>query len=108
MIKFGRQIAPFYLVIFLLTASVGVCFAGDAFTKLGRGVANTLTGWVELPKTIYNTAKEENVLSGMTLGLAKGAGLSIVRTGAGIFEVATFPFPLPENYKAILEPEYVF
>ena len=96
------------LVLFFVFCSVSVCFAGDAFTKLGRGVANTLTGWIELPKTIYNTSKDENALSGMTLGLAKGAGLSIVRTGAGIFEVATFPFPLPENYKPILEPEYVF
>ena len=34
--------------------------------------------------------------------------MSIVRTGAGIYEIATFPFPLPENYKPILEPEYVF
>jgi putative exosortase-associated protein (TIGR04073 family) len=102
------KIAAAILIAVLFLTPATVCFAGDAFTKLGRGVANTLTGWIELPKTIYNTSKDENAFSGMTLGLAKGAGLSIVRTGAGIFEVATFPFPLPENYKAILEPEYVF
>ena len=90
-----------------LTASA-VCFAQDPFTKLGRGVANTLTGWVELPKNIYSTSVEDNALAGATLGLAKGAGMTIVRTGAGIYEIATFPFPLPENYKPILEPEYVF
>ena len=106
--KLIRPVASVSMGIWLLFAFSVLCFAGDAFTKLGRGVANTLTGWVELPKTIYNTSKEENALAGMTLGLAKGAGLSIVRTGAGIFEVATFPFPLPENYKPILEPEYVF
>ena len=96
------------LVLLAVFTSGAVCFAGDAFTKLGRGVANTLTGWIELPKTVYSTSKEENAFAGMTLGLAKGAGLSIVRTGAGIFEVATFPFPLPEDYKPILDPEYVF
>ena len=86
-----------------------VCYANDAFTKLGRGVANTLTGWVELPKNIYDTSvQENNAFAGMTLGLAKGAGMTIVRTGAGIYEIATFPFPLPEDYKPILEPEYVF
>ncbi len=84
------------------------CYAQDAFTKLGRGVANTLTGWVELPKNIYSTSVEDNAFAGVTLGLAKGAGMTIVRTGAGIFELATFPFPLPEDYKPILEPEYVF
>ena len=103
-----RRVSFIATVLAVFFACTAVCFAGDAFTKLGRGVANTLTGWVELPKTVYHTSKEENIFSGMTLGLAKGAGLSIVRTGAGIFEVATFPFPLPENYKPILEPEYVF
>lgn len=92
----------------LMLATATVCFANDPFTKLGRGVANTLTGWVELPKNIHQTSVEDNVLSGITLGLAKGVGMTIVRTGAGIYEVATFPFPLPQDYRPILEPEYVF
>ena len=104
--KFGWRVAVPVVALLVMTASV--CFAQDAFTKLGRGVANTLTGWVELPKNIYNTSVEDNAFAGMTLGLAKGAGMTLVRTGAGIFEIATFPFPLPENYKPILEPEYVF
>lgn len=99
--------SAFAIAAVLLSASA-VCFAQDPFTKLGRGVANTLTGWVELPKNIYETSLEDNALAGVTLGLAKGAGMTLVRTGAGIYEVATFPFPLPENYKPILEPEYVF
>ncbi len=95
-------------VIVLMLAVTTVCFAQDPFTKLGRGVANTLTGWVELPKNIYNTSVEENAFAGITLGLAKGVGMTIVRTGAGIYEIATFPFPIPESYKPILDPEYVF
>ncbi len=89
-------------------SAVTVCYAQDPFTKLGRGVANTLTGWVEVPKNIYSTSVEENAFAGMTLGLAKGAGMGIVRTSAGIYEIATFPFPLPGDYRPILEPEYVF
>ena len=96
------------IVVVLVLTVATVCFAQDPFTKLGRGVANTLTGWVELPKNIYKTSVEDNALAGLTLGLARGAGMTIVRTGAGIYEIATFPFPLPENYKPILEPEYVF
>ena len=84
------------------------CFANNAFTKLGRGVANSLTGWAELPKNIYNASVQDNTFSGLTLGLAKGAGMTLVRTGAGFFEVVTFPFSLPEEYKPVLEPEYVF
>lgn len=92
----------------LIMALSPACYAQDAFTKLGRGVANTLTGWVELPKNVYNTSVEDNAMAGVTLGLAKGIGMGLVRTGAGIYEIATFPFPLPENYRPILEPEYVF
>lgn len=95
-------------VFILMMLMTSTCFAQDAFTKLGRGVANTFTGWVELPKNIYDTSVEENAFAGMTLGLAKGAGMTLVRTGSGIFELVTFPFPLPEEYKPILEPEYIF
>ncbi len=104
--NFNTLIAGIALGGLLLTPSV--CYAQDPFTKLGRGVANALTGWVELPKNVYDTSVEDNAFSGMTLGLAKGAGMTLVRTGAGIYEMATFPFALPENYKTILEPEYVF
>ncbi len=103
-----RRVMTVFAVLVLALSSATICFASDPFTKLGRGVANTLTGWVEIPKNIYDTSVEDNAFAGMTLGLAKGAGMTLVRTGAGIYEIATFPFPLPENYKPILEPEYVF
>ena len=106
--KSFKKGSAFVMVAGLMLAVTTACFAQDPFTKLGRGVANTLTGWVELPKNIYSTSMEENAFAGLTLGVAKGAGMSIVRTGAGIYEIATFPFPLPQDYKAILEPEYVF
>ena len=102
---FGATVS-FALILIALASN---CYAAqDPFSKLGRGVANTLTGWIEIPKTVYSTSVESNALSGATLGLAKGVGMGIVRTGAGIFEAVTFPFALPQNYKPILEPEYVF
>lgn len=103
---FKGPITGLMIIGFLLIPTV--CFAQDSFSKLGRGVANTLTGWIEIPKNIYTLSVEKNAFTGATLGLAKGAGLTVVRTGAGIYEIATFPFPLPQGYKPILEPEYVF
>ena len=82
-------------------------FAQDPGKKLGRGLVNILTGWVELPKNIYQTSTESNFFSGITVGLVKGLGMTVVRTGAGIYDTATFPFSLPQGYKPILEPEYV-
>jgi len=91
-------------ILSIATAS----YAQDPAKKLGRGVANILTGWLEIPKNIYNTSIEANPMVGITVGTAKGIGMSIVRTGAGVYEVFTFPFPLPEDYVPILEPEFVF
>ena len=96
------------LALVMILSVATASFAQDPAKKLGRGVANILTGWVELPKNIYNTSIETNPLVGLTVGTAKGIGMTIVRTGAGVYEVVTFPFPLPEDYMPILEPEFVF
>ncbi len=92
----------------MVLAVATVSYAQDPAKKLGRGLANILTGWIELPKNIYDTSVEDNPLAGLTIGLAKGVGMTIVRTGAGIYEVVTFPFPIPEDYGPVLEPEFVF
>ena len=36
-----------------------------------------------------------------------GIGRTVIRTGAGVYDVVTFPFPI-QDYDPILEPEYVF
>ena len=96
------------VALFTILCISSTCYAQDAGKKLLRGLANVLTGWVELPKNIYDTSVEDNVFSGITIGLAKGLGMTIVRTGAGLYETVTFPFPIPEDYAPVLEPEYIF
>jgi len=96
------------VVMVMVLAMATASYAQDPAKKLGRGLANILTGWIELPKNIYDTSVEDNPLAGLTIGLAKGVGMTIVRTGAGIYEVVTFPFPIPEDYGPVLEPEFVF
>ena len=77
--------------------------------KLGRGIVNIVTGWVELPKNIYDTSVEtDNPLMGITYGTLKGLGMTVVRTGAGAYDTVSFLFPVPEDYEPILEPEFVF
>lgn len=77
--------------------------------KLGRGIVNVATGWVELPRNIYDTSVEtNNPLMGITYGTLKGVGMTVVRTGAGAYDVVTFLFPVPQDYQPILKPEFVF
>lgn len=81
---------------------------GGAATKLGRGVVNVVTGWVEIPKRIYETSAMQGNAAGWTWGVLRGLGHGFVRTAAGIYEVVTFPVPQPPDYAPIIQPEYVF
>ncbi len=94
-------------VMFILNLWGINCYSQNPVRKLGRGVANIVTGWVEIPKNVYDTTQDENIFMGLTIGLAKGLGMSVIRTGAGIYDAVTFPFPIPQDYEPLLEPEYV-
>jgi putative exosortase-associated protein (TIGR04073 family) len=75
--------------------------------KLGRGIANVLTGWMEIPKEIAEAWRETDPITGLIVGTIKGVGYTIVRVVAGVYEILTFPMPFPENYEPIIEPEFV-
>lgn len=76
--------------------------------KLVRGVANIGTGWLEFPKQIYLTFREEGVAKGLTVGPIKGIGMTLVRTGAGVGETATFFMAYPGFYDPYFDPSYVW
>lgn len=80
----------------------------DIGKKLCRGLVNIITFWYEIPKGVCDTTKEYNILSGCTIGLVKGVGIAAARLAAGMYETASFPFPIPEGYTPIIEPEFIF
>jgi len=85
--------------IFLIVSS---CYADSLFDKLKRGVVNILTGWVEIPKEIIETSKEETLFKGLTVGLAKGISRGVARTAVGLCETTTFMVPI--SPKKIMNP----
>ncbi|UPU38336.1 exosortase system-associated protein, TIGR04073 family [Geomonas paludis] len=76
--------------------------------KLARGVANIATGWLELPKQIYITCKEEGAAKCVTVGPLKGIGMTLVRTASGVGETATFFLAYPGFYAPYLDPAYAW
>ncbi|MBN1587436.1 MAG: exosortase system-associated protein, TIGR04073 family [Candidatus Omnitrophica bacterium] len=80
----------------------------SAGTKFTRGVVNMVTSIVEIPRNIHNTTEETSMLAGWTWGAVKGLGWGVIRALAGVYDVVTFPFPIPEDYRPILEPEFVW
>ena len=79
-------------------------WAQDPIHKIGRGLVNVLTGWIEIPKQIHLGKQEDNPLVGIGRGALKGAGLTILRAGVGIYEALTFPIPYPKKFASPYEP----
>ena len=87
----------------ILAWSQSDVWAQDPIHKAGRGVVNVLTGWLELPKQIHLGSQEENPVTGLGWGVVKGMGLTVLRSGVGIFEALTFPIPYPKGYASPYE-----
>jgi len=80
-----------------------------AAQKAVRGLANTGLGVVvELPKTVYYDTLEDGPLYGLTVGILEGLSWGIARTLVGVYEIVTFPFPIPEGYRPIYRPSYPY
>lgn len=76
--------------------------------KLQRGVLNLADAVVEVPGTMLRKSKRENPAVGFTIGAVEGVMNTVKRALAGVWEIATFPIPIPENYEPILpEPEFL-
>lgn len=96
------------VIVFMVLNIAAVGHAQDMGKKIYRGVVNTLTGWVELPKNVYVTSVEDSPLSSIGIGVVNGVKWMIVRTAVGVYETLTFPFPFPKGYAPIMEPEFAF
>jgi putative exosortase-associated protein (TIGR04073 family) len=65
--------------------------------KFGRGISNSLeiTRFGEMRRSIEQTAVFESPSAGYTTGAVRGLNRTLARTGLGLFEIVTFPFPMP-------------
>ena len=99
-----RQLARGAVLTISLVGLAGTpAWAQDPIHKMGRGVTNVLTGWIELPKQIHLGRQEENPVAGLGWGLLKGAGLALLRSGVGLYEALTFPLPYPKGFASPYE-----
>ena len=73
-----------------------------AAAKLGRGLANTVAGWMEIPATMERKYREDDTGTSLFVGAATGTVRAVIRTGVGVYEAVTFWLPYPENFKPIL------
>jgi len=81
--------------------------AGSPVKKLGRGACNVITCPLELPEQMVRVYDPNGPFAAITYGLIKGVLMTGARGAVGIYEIVTFPFPVPAKYAPILtDPEF--
>ena len=73
-----------------------------AFNKLGRGLGNALSGWMEIPLNVGTRYSPSDAGTSFFTGLVYGVVKGVVRTAVGVYETATFFLPYPEDFAPIL------
>ena len=81
--------------------------AGKMAMKFTRGMANSVTGIVELPKQTILTVREMGGV-GYVVGPLKGIGMTVYRTLIGAGEMVFFLVPQPGYYDPMIDPAYVW
>ena len=104
-----KKILALAMASIIFVSVTGTLYAGDSIRKLGRGVANTFTFPFEIIEQMKRVNNTDGPFASMTYGVVKGVAMAGVRAVVGVYEVATFPVPFPQNYKPILtDPEFFF
>jgi len=75
--------------------------------KLVRGVTNTFTSIVELPKQTILTGREMGPV-GYIVGPIKGVGMTFYRGVIGVVETIFCMVPQPGYYDPMMDPEFVW
>ena len=102
-----KKIVVLVLAVVISFAAVNAyAYDRNAATKLGRGLANAATCWIELPKQIYLVSKEREPFTGAIYGAAQGLCYSALRLAGGAYDAVTFL--IPPYDKPLLEDEFVF
>ncbi len=100
------RLAACVLAVAVLLPGIAEAKQYTAARKVGRGLAAMTTGFLELPGNIVKMNREKGAGWAMTMGFATGLGKLVTRHLVGVYEFVSAPFPVPEGYKPILEPEF--
>ena len=104
-----KKAVSILLVVVVMLSFSSLVYAKTPADKFVRGIANVVTGGLEIPRTMGEEWKNsKNAAAGMFCGFFKGIALAVARTGSGIWDVLTFPVATPKDYEPIYTPDYVF
>lgn len=97
---------PILFVLFFFAPYVAMAqsYPSKVGEKLGNGIANVVTGVVEIPKTMIVTSHAKGPAYGMTAGFMTGIVHMLGRTLCGAADLATFMIPT----KPLVNPDFIW
>lgn len=81
-----------------------IYYDNSPVTKGSDGLLNATTFWAEMPREVYDTSADSNILNGVTFGFARGLIYGFGRGIAGVVDTTTFI--LPPYDEPLVEPDY--
>jgi len=97
----------FILAMIAVIFFASISYADSPLRKLGRGAANILTCPIEIVYRVGEANDESGPIAAFTWGILNGLYRTCVRGVVGVYEVVSFPIPMPTDYQPIItDPEF--
>ncbi len=80
---------------------------GTPMRKLQRGVINIALSPVEISHELHLEKRKDGYLPSWVSGLGRGSVYTVGRALSGVYDLVTFPLPVPSGYEPLVYPELV-
>lgn len=90
----------------LIAAEAEIEGEATCLRKLQRGFLNVALSPFELSNELSKEVRNDTMPPSWVAGLGRGACYTVGRALVGVYEMVTFPLPLPANYAPVLQPEF--
>ena len=80
---------------------------GTPLRKLQRGVINIVLCPIEISHELHQEKKKDEYFPSWISGLGRGISYSAGRALSGVYDLLTFPVPVPSGYEPLVYPELV-
>lgn len=80
---------------------------GTPLRKLQRGVINIVLSPIEISHELHVEKRKNEYLPSWVTGLGRGTAYMVGRALSGVYDLVTFPIPVPAGYEPLVYPELV-
>ena len=103
---------PILIVLLLALVPSGLAVdlepEGTMSRKLQRAFLNVALAPIEISYELKKARLQETAIPNWFIGTLRGGFAMVGRMIIGIYELVTFPIPIPKNYEPVIYPEFAW